>query len=170
MFKLRVEQYTEKLLQDLIVQRVGGRSQSRIRAEAFRLHRARREQYLVNKSQLSAAREVRASHILVDTNAATTPKKRWRRSRCSASGWWPVSRSKSSPKRTPTTRAARTNKGDLGFFGTGRMDPAFETAAFALTQPMEISEPVKSQFGYHIIRLEEARPQNSSRSRNRSRT
>jgi foldase protein PrsA len=42
------------------------------------------------------------------------------------------------------------NGGDLGWFGTGKMDPAFEKAAYAL-KVNEISQPVKSQFGYHII-------------------
>lgn len=43
--------------------------------------------------------------------------------------------------------------GELGFFHRGQMVPAFEDATFAL-QPNQISEPVKSQFGYHIIQLE----------------
>jgi parvulin-like peptidyl-prolyl isomerase len=35
------------------------------------------------------------------------------------------------------------------------MDPAFETAAFALKSPGDLAGPVKSQFGYHIIRLQD---------------
>jgi len=45
------------------------------------------------------------------------------------------------------------NGGDLGTFGHGRMVPAFEKEAFSI--PLgQISEPVKSQFGYHIIKVE----------------
>ena len=48
--------------------------------------------------------------------------------------------------------------GDLGFFGDGRMVRPFEVAVTALTKPGDISEPVESQFGYHLIRLDERRP------------
>ncbi|MBE5190029.1 peptidylprolyl isomerase [Vibrio parahaemolyticus] len=47
------------------------------------------------------------------------------------------------------------NGGDLGWIEHDVMDPAFEEAAFALKNPGDMSGLVKSDFGYHIIKLEE---------------
>ena len=49
---------------------------------------------------------------------------------------------------------SKAQGGDLGFFGQGVMDPAFDKTVFEM-KPGELSEPVRSRFGYHIIRLEE---------------
>jgi hypothetical protein len=52
---------------------------------------------------------------------------------------------------------SKANGGDLGWFGKGVMDPAFEAAAFALQKGQTSNELVKSRFGYHIIRVEDRR-------------
>lgn len=46
------------------------------------------------------------------------------------------------------------NGGSLGPVGKGIFDPAFESALWALSAPGDVSAPVKSSFGYHIIRLD----------------
>ena len=63
-----------------------------------------------------------------------------------------------------TDTSNKDKSGDLGWFGRGQMVKEFEDGAFALTQPGQISQPIKTQFGYHIIRLvaHETRPISAS--------
>ncbi|MEL6980057.1 MAG: peptidylprolyl isomerase [Pseudomonadota bacterium] len=51
----------------------------------------------------------------------------------------------------------KQNGGDLGYFRRGQMAPAFGAAAFALSEPGQISEVVQTQFGFHVIKLEDRR-------------
>jgi foldase protein PrsA len=59
-----------------------------------------------------------------------------------------------------TDEAAKAAGGDLGWFGPGAMDPTFEEAAYALKKD-EISAPVKTSFGYHVIQLTDKKEKKS---------
>jgi foldase protein PrsA len=59
-------------------------------------------------------------------------------------------------KEYSTEPVAKETGGDLGWFGPGKMVQEFEDAAFDLPEK-ELSEPVKTSFGYHIIEVTETR-------------
>lgn len=89
--------------------------------------------------------EVRARHILVENEAlARAALKRVQSGEDFAKVADQVSKD-------PGSRG-----GELGWFTKDRMVPEFAEAAFKL-QPGQISQPVKSQFGWHIIKVEERR-------------
>ncbi len=102
--------------------------------------------FSANPDEFSSS-EIRASHILVDDEA--TAKDLLIKARANPDSFEKLAKEYSKDS------ATATNGGDLGFFGRGRMVPDFEAAAFVLAEPGEISEVVKSPFGYHIIKLTE---------------
>lgn len=92
--------------------------------------------------------EVRASHILVATQEDAEAIKAELET---GKPFDALAREKS------TDPSAAQNGGDLGFFQRGMMVKPFEDAAFALTEPGQVSEPIESQFGWHVIKLVEKR-------------
>ncbi len=61
-------------------------------------------------------------------------------------------------KEVSTDTGSGAQGGELGWFGPGMMVPEFEQGVTGL-QPGQLSTPVESQFGWHVIRLNETRPQ-----------
>ena len=55
-------------------------------------------------------------------------------------------------------QGSAANGGELPPFGTGRMIPSFEEAAFKLQKPGDLSAPVQTPYGWHIIKLVEKQP------------
>ena len=93
------------------------------------------------------AEEIRASHILVATEEEAKAVKA---DLDGGADFATVAKEKS-------IDPGAANGGDLGFFSKGMMVAPFEAAAFALTDVGQVSDPVQSQFGWHVIRLEEKR-------------
>ena len=88
--------------------------------------------------------QVRASHILVSTQEEASHIVKELKA---GKDFGDLARKYSS---CPSGRSG----GDLGFFGKGQMVKEFEDAAFGM-KPGEVSAPVKTQFGFHIIKVTE---------------
>jgi peptidyl-prolyl cis-trans isomerase D len=112
--------------------------------------------YNDNIQQYQTPEQVRASHILLKTEGKDEAAVRKRAEALLAqvkggANFADLARKESEDE------GSQTNAGDLGLFARGRMVPEFETAAFAL-EAGQTSELVRSQFGFHIIRVAEKRP------------
>jgi len=91
--------------------------------------------------------EIRARHILVSTEAAAVEL---RAKIVDGASFATLAREASADQ------GSNWNGGDLGYFTKGQMAEEFERAAFALKKG-ELSFPVKSQFGWHLIYIEDRR-------------
>jgi peptidyl-prolyl cis-trans isomerase D len=92
----------------------------------------------------------RASHILVRAGDGAEDRIKDLRQRIESSGDFAAVAAEASED----PGSAREG-GDLGWVERGMMVPAFEAALFAMTEPGAVSEPVRTEFGWHLIRLEE---------------
>lgn len=114
-----------------------------------------KEYYLVNKEEFRTAEEIEASHILVKgegedvLDTASGLKKKIESNEISF---------EDAARKYSEDSGSSEKGGNLGRFGKGRMVKPFEEAAFALQNVGEISDPVKSRFGYHLIRLDARYP------------
>lgn len=90
--------------------------------------------------------KVRASHILVDDESKA---KKLKEEIDAGADFANVAKKHS-------LCPSKNQGGDLGFFGKGQMVREFEDAAFSLSVGA-VSEPVKTQFGYHLILVREKR-------------
>jgi peptidyl-prolyl cis-trans isomerase C len=108
-----------------------------------------REKFAAFLKEQPAQEEVRARHILVDTEAKARDVLAELRK---GADFATVARAKS-------TDGSARDGGDLGFFTRGDMVPEFSDAAFALKAGEVTKDPVKSQFGFHIIKVESRRQQ-----------
>ncbi len=96
-----------------------------------------------NADKFTIGTKIKASHILVQTEEEAT----------SISDKISKGESFSELAKTHSKDKGSAEKGgDLGYFGRGKMVPEFEQAALAL-KPGDVSKPVKTRFGFHIIKL-----------------
>ena len=103
--------------------------------------------YEQNKDKFKAGEQIKASHILVKTEKEAKEIL----AQLKAGGNFEELAKKNS------VDSSSAKGGDLGWFGKGSMVPAFEKAALGLKEG-QISDVVKSDFGFHIIKLTGKRP------------
>lgn len=121
------------------------------------LEEAAREAYLAHPDRFVSPEQVRASHILIAADNRSDQEARDIAVRVLAKLKAAPDRFTELAVKESDDPSVKENKGDLGFFGRGQMVKSFEEAVFAMKRVGEIVGPVKSKFGYHIIRLEERR-------------
>ena len=97
-----------------------------------------------NKAQFEVPESIDARHVLVKTKAEAEEVRALLEADNSDANWKKVAAKYS------TDPGSKESGGSLGNFPKGRMVKPFEDAAFAL-EAGEISQPVKTQFGYHVI-------------------
>ncbi|MEM8751211.1 MAG: peptidylprolyl isomerase [Pseudomonadota bacterium] len=122
-----------------------GYFQSRIQGTVT--EEAMRARFEEESAKVEAQKEVNARHILVKTeeDALAIIKEL-----DEGKDFVELAKEKSTGPSGP-------NGGDLGFFGRGRMVPEFEEAAFKLEKGEYTKTPVKTQFGFHVIKVEDKR-------------
>lgn len=103
--------------------------------------------YDARVAEFTPAKEFNASHILVATEAEAADL----RTRIEAGEDFAEL-----AKTVSTDPGSGANGGSLGWFGPGQMVPEFEAAVAGL-EPGALSQPVQTQFGWHLIRLDETR-------------
>ena len=113
-----------------------------------------RELYQIDIEKYTLPAKAHASHILVDTKTRT-PEEALQRIRQVREQALDGKKFEELALEYSDDPSAKGNKGDLGFFEEGKMVKPFSDAAFAISSPGDISEPIKTVFGYHIIQLHE---------------
>ncbi len=100
-----------------------------------------------NKAQFQTRKQIKARYILLKDEAEA--KKVLKKVKAPGADFAALA------KKYSQDRGTKNRGGDLGYFSPGRMVRQFEDVAFSLEKPGDISDIVKTPFGYHIIKLED---------------
>lgn len=153
----RIQLETDRLLGQFYIERIEAAAAAEFEATRSSYEARAREIYLVEKARFERPEQLIATHILFDTKKRSSDDAR---SLATATRARLVAGADMSllARELSDDPSAQNNNGKLDWFGRKEMDPAFASAAFGLTNPGDISEPVQSQFGWHVVRLDARRP------------
>lgn len=135
-FKARLARIEEQVLQRIVLSRAmkAGVTDADIRAR-----------YETMIKEMAGNEQIHARHILLETEDAAK----------AVIADLKKGRDFAALARERSTGPSASEGGDLGFFGKGQMVPAFEKAAFRLEKGQYTETSVKTQFGWHVIKLED---------------
>jgi len=153
----RIEAEFERVKAQMMTQRIELDAAQRFDADVKRWELRARDVYAVDAKRFELPEQVSASHILFAFSAHKPEEARKLAAEARADvlagkDFNELAREKSEDG------SAKQNAGRLGFFGAKQMDPNFEKAAFALAKVGDLSEPVESAYGWHVIRLDGRTP------------
>ena len=154
---LRIRLEAERVLAQLRIEDIEKRAGAEFDAKRGQMEGRARELFLAERAKFAVPEQVSASHILIDAKKHTPEEAR----RLIEAARARVMRGEDFnqvAKEVSEDPSASSNAGRLGFFSRAEMDPAFADAAFALKKPGDVSEPVQSSFGWHLIKLEDRKP------------
>ncbi len=153
----RIALETDKILAQVEVQRIDEAAGADFDRQASAFVTKARESYVVNASRYRVPEQISASHILFDTKQRS-PEAALALARDARAKLLAGADFAALAKELSDDPSAKHNGGALGWFDANRMDPAFTKGAFDLKSAGDLSEPVLSSFGYHLIRLDGRRP------------
>ncbi len=113
---------------------------------------AAKEQYELRKSNYVEPEQVRVAHVLVARAGKDPATARARAEEVREKAFGGADFAQLVDEYSDD-RGSKTTGGDVGFFARGRMVKEFEQAAFALTEPGQLSSVVESPFGFHVIKF-----------------
>ncbi|MDY0123606.1 peptidylprolyl isomerase [Sulfurimonas sp.] len=149
-FKERYEEVTSRIKKEVAIQVWQKREFDKIAIS----EKEKKDYYDANKEEFAEDESVRARHILVEKEsdakniiAQLKPLK----GDALKNKFMEIAKEKS-------TCASAPEGGDLGYFSEGQMVPEFNDKAFSMKAKEITLEPVKTQFGHHVIYIEDKRP------------
>lgn len=139
----------DRVLSDFLLMR----TDEAARPSAAEVEGLARNIYIAQPQRFEVGEQVQARHILIAAKDAAARAKAHQISKQLAAG---ADFAELAKEHSADTGSAQRG-GDLGFFSKGRMVPEFEQTAFALKDG-QISDPVESKFGLHIIQRTASKP------------
>ncbi len=154
---LRIALETDRLLSAVMMESVENAAAEEFDKLRPKYEARARELYVIDRAKFETPEQVSATHILFDPKkrGADEAKRQAQEARAKIAAGADM---RKLARETSDDPSSSVNDGALGWFVRKDMDPAFADAAFALKNTGDLSQPVESKFGWHVIRLDGRRP------------